>query len=90
MKIRELAALARLAVAPEEEERMQAEIASLIGFASQLCAAGVEDVPPTMHILPVENVLREDVPGAPMEREALLQGAPSHAQGCITVPKALE
>lgn len=90
MNIQELAALAKLAVTPGEERHIADELARLVQFAAQLQDADLTDVPPTQHIVPVANVLREDVPAPSMARENLLRQAPASAEGCITVPRALD
>jgi aspartyl-tRNA(Asn)/glutamyl-tRNA(Gln) amidotransferase subunit C len=47
-------------------------------------------VPPTVHILPVSNVLREDEPGESLPVELALANAPEKAEGCFVVPRILE
>jgi aspartyl-tRNA(Asn)/glutamyl-tRNA(Gln) amidotransferase subunit C len=45
---------------------------------------------PTMHALPLQNVLREDVARAGLSRDAALQNAPEHAEGMFQVPRVVE
>ena len=45
---------------------------------------------PTAHVLPIHNVLREDVSRPSFDRDKLLSNAPERADGCFKVPKVVE
>jgi aspartyl-tRNA(Asn)/glutamyl-tRNA(Gln) amidotransferase subunit C len=42
------------------------------------------------HVIPIQNVLREDVVTGSFERDRLLKSAPSQEDGCYKVPKVVE
>ncbi len=86
LTIRDVADLAKIAIPPEEEPRLAADFAQMLQFAQSLQALDLADVPPTAHIVPVENVLREDTPHVPCAREAMLRNAPTRDEAYITVP----
>jgi aspartyl-tRNA(Asn)/glutamyl-tRNA(Gln) amidotransferase subunit C len=44
------------------------------------------DVPPTSHVIDVENALREDKPRPSMPVDRALESAPDAAQGGFRVP----
>ena len=44
----------------------------------------------TAHVIPTQNVLREDEPETPFDREKLLASAPTRTEECVTVPKTFE
>ncbi len=90
LSIREVAALARIALMPEEEQRFAAELADILRFARELQKADTADVPPTGHVLDLENVLREDCPGEPLSQQAVLQTAPDTEGSFFSVPRAFE
>ena len=46
-----------------------------------------DDVEPMVHVMPLENVLREDVQEQPFTRESLLEGAPEHTADSWQVPR---
>ena len=69
---------------------MGSELNSVLQFAETLARLDTTDVPPTAHVIPTQNVLREDVPVPCFDRELLLKNAPSAAEGCVTVPKTFE
>ena len=73
MAVRQVAELAKLALSPEEEERMGRELEAVLDFAQALSSLDTQDVPMTAHVIPMENVFREDVPAPSMDREALLR-----------------
>ena len=90
MAVRQVAELAKLSLSPEEEERMGGELNAVLSFAEALSQLDTTDVPMTAHVIPVENVFREDVPVQSLDREALLSCAPTRTEEYVTVPKTFE
>ena len=88
--VKQVAELAKLSLSPEEEESMGAELNTILAFAQQLQQADTTDVPMTAHVIPTENVLRDDVPAPSFDRELLLRNAPTREESCVTVPKTFE
>ena len=89
MAVRQVAELAKLALSPEEEERMGRELEAVLDFAQALSGLDTQDVPMTAHVIPMENVFRE-VPAPSMDREALLSCAPARTRECVAVPQTFE
>ena len=50
----------------------------------------MSDVPPTAHILPYTNVLRDDVPGDSTDRAELLANAPETDGEAYIVKRVVE
>lgn len=48
------------------------------------------DVERMVHVIPLTNVLREDVPAQPFSRDELLEGAPEQMDGYWQVPRLIE
>ena len=90
MSLREIAALAKLTISPEEEAALAADMAQIIAFAQALHAVDTDGVPPTRHIVPLVNVLREDAPQPSIDRETLLALAPERHEGFLVVPQTLQ
>lgn len=90
MAVRQVAELAKLALSPEEEECMGRELEAVLDFAQALSSLDTQDVPMTAHVIPMENVFREDVPAPSMDREALLACAPARTRECVAVPQTFE
>ena len=90
MAVRQVAELAKLSLTAEEEEKMGGELNAILGFAEALRQVDTQGVPMTAHVIPTENVLREDVPLPSFNRELLLANAPTRTESCVTVPKTFE
>ena len=67
-EVRYVAELARLELVPGEEELLTSQLNRILEFMDQLRELDTADVVPTAHILPLQNVLREDLvrPGLPV------------------------
>ena len=85
-----VAALARLAVGPEETEALAGDMKTIITFADQLSGANTSGAAAAEHIVPMENVFREDAAEQQFARDALLAAAKTKADGYITVPRVVE
>ena len=62
----------------------------IVDFVNRLQQVDTENVAPTAHVLPVQNVFREDVVKPSLDRELALSNAPQQEDGYFRVPKILE
>jgi aspartyl-tRNA(Asn)/glutamyl-tRNA(Gln) amidotransferase subunit C len=83
--VRHVARLARLHLDPDELERMRQELSGILEHVERIQALELDDVPPTSHVLPLENVLRDDVPRPSLPREDALREAPEVVVGAFAV-----
>lgn len=74
--VRHVARLARLGLDDEERERMRLELSGILEHVDRIQALDLDDVPPTAHVVPLENALREDAPRPSLPREEALREAP--------------
>jgi aspartyl-tRNA(Asn)/glutamyl-tRNA(Gln) amidotransferase subunit C len=82
-----VARLARLELTDEEVERFSGELSKVLDHIEKISELGdLEDVPPTSHVVEVENALRADEPRPSLPVEVALQSAPDSAQGGFRVP----
>jgi aspartyl-tRNA(Asn)/glutamyl-tRNA(Gln) amidotransferase subunit C len=81
-----VARLARLELSEEEVERFEGELSKVLDYIGTISELDLDDVPPTSHVVAVENVLREDVPRPSLPREVALESAPDAAPGGFRVP----
>ncbi|SFU87208.1 Asp-tRNA(Asn)/Glu-tRNA(Gln) amidotransferase subunit GatC [Alicyclobacillus macrosporangiidus] len=88
--VRHVAKLARLAVSEEEAARLAPQLSDIIGYADELQAVDLADVPPTSHPFALVNVLREDEPRPSLPRERALANAPDTDGEQVRVPAVLE
>jgi aspartyl-tRNA(Asn)/glutamyl-tRNA(Gln) amidotransferase subunit C len=82
-----VARLARLELTDDEVERFAGELSKVLDHIETISELGdLADVPPTSHVVDVENQLREDVPRPSLPVEAALESAPDPALGGFRVP----
>jgi aspartyl-tRNA(Asn)/glutamyl-tRNA(Gln) amidotransferase subunit C len=82
-----VARLARLELTEEEVERFSGELAKVLDYIEKISELGdLADVPPTSHVIAVENALRADEPRPSLPVEVALESAPDAAVGGFRVP----
>jgi aspartyl-tRNA(Asn)/glutamyl-tRNA(Gln) amidotransferase subunit C len=84
-----VARLARLDLTDDELERFTEQLGAVLEHASDVAALDTEGVTPTMHPLPLVNVLREDRVVAGLDREEVLAQAPAVEAHRFKVPPIL-
>lgn len=85
-----IAALARLYFSEDEKEELTDILNSILDYFDKLSELDTEDVEPLTHILPVQNVMREDTVKKSLDRETALANAPEKSHGHFVVPKVIE
>jgi aspartyl-tRNA(Asn)/glutamyl-tRNA(Gln) amidotransferase subunit C len=88
--VKYVANLARLSLTPQEEQKLGAQLGSILGFVEQLKSVDVTNVEPTAHAFPLVNVFRADVTRPGLSNEDALRNAPAKANGLFVVPKIVE
>ena len=81
-----VARLGRLRLTGDEVERMARELSSVLDHIEKIGELNLDGVEPTSHVVPLENVLREDEPRASLSRERALSGAPDGTDAGFGVP----
>ena len=89
-EVEHIALLSRLELSDAERERAATELSQIIGYFEALNELDTAGVEPTMHALPIENVLRADEVRAGLSHQAALQNAPESADGMFQVPRVVE
>ena len=84
-----MAALARLELTEEELDRFTGQLDELLDHVAEVEALDVEALAPTMHALPLPNLLRPDTPGEVLDRDEVLSQAPFAEDGQFRVPPVL-
>jgi len=84
---RHVARLARLQLSDAEMARMQHELSAILDYVDQVRELALEEVSPTTHAIPLENVMRDDLPAPSVPAELALREAPEvHGDG-FAVPR---
>jgi aspartyl-tRNA(Asn)/glutamyl-tRNA(Gln) amidotransferase subunit C len=89
-QVRRVAELARLDLAPGEEELLTGQLNAILAYMDQLGEVDTAGVEPTSHVLPLTNVMREDLVHECLPNADALANAPAAEQGHFAVPKILE
>jgi aspartyl-tRNA(Asn)/glutamyl-tRNA(Gln) amidotransferase subunit C len=88
--VEHVARLARLALSEAELERMRAQLTAILAHIDTLRALDTEQVEPTSHAVPLENVMRDDEPRPCLPQEAMLANAPDRSTDFFRVPRIIE
>jgi aspartyl-tRNA(Asn)/glutamyl-tRNA(Gln) amidotransferase subunit C len=88
--VEHVARLARLALTPDEVDRLTRELAGILEHADDIAALDLEGVAPTAHPLQLVNVLRADEVRPSLPRDEVLAAAPDAEDGRFRVPRILD
>jgi len=89
-EIEHIASLARLYLSEEEKELFGSQLSSILDYMEKLNELDTKDIEPTSHVLPISNVMRDDMPGHSIPREDALRNASGHTEKFYRVPKIIE
>jgi aspartyl-tRNA(Asn)/glutamyl-tRNA(Gln) amidotransferase subunit C len=81
-----VARLSRLRLTEAEVERMAGELSGILEHVDRIAALDLDDVPPTSHVVALENALRADEPRPSWPVQRVLESAPDPADGAFRVP----
>ncbi len=88
--VKYVAHLARMALTPAEEQKIGAQLGTILGYIEKLKELDVSAVEPTAHAVPMTNVTRPDELQPSLPVEEALRNAPAQANGLFLVPKIVE
>ncbi|GBD12231.1 Glutamyl-tRNA(Gln) amidotransferase subunit C [bacterium HR24] len=71
-----IARLARVGLSEEDVHRFQEQLSQILDYFQVLQELDTSEVPPTSHVLPLQNVMRDDEPGASLPSQEVLANAP--------------
>jgi aspartyl-tRNA(Asn)/glutamyl-tRNA(Gln) amidotransferase subunit C len=88
--VKRVARLARIAVSPQEAERMVGELNGILGFVAQLDEVDVAGVEPMTSVVEMKMKMRPDVVTDGAKAGDVLANAPLSEDGFFMVPKVVE
>lgn len=88
--VEHVANLARLDLTDAEKAEFTEQLNAILKYAEKLNELDTENVEPTTHVLPITNVMRDDVTKESLPIEKVLLNAPDEEDGQIKVPAVLE
>ncbi|MFJ7973481.1 Asp-tRNA(Asn)/Glu-tRNA(Gln) amidotransferase subunit GatC [Psychrobacillus sp. NPDC096389] len=89
-EVKHVAHLARLAITEEEAEKFALQLGAITEFAEQLKELDTTNVEPTTHVLPLVNILREDVASKGLDRETMMLNVKEQEAGQVKVPAIMD
>lgn len=84
-----LAGLARIDLTAAELDHLAPQLAVIVESVATVSRVAADDIPPSSHALPMENVMRPDEVRGSLTPEEALAGAPEAEQQRFKVPRIL-
>ena len=89
-EVEHLARLARLQLSEDELDHYAGQLDVILQSVARVSEVAAEDIPPTSHPIPVENVYRDDVSRPGLDRGVVAAGAPAWEDDRFRVPRILD
>ena len=89
-EVRHIAGLSRLRMSEDEIDIMGSQLNSILGYIEQLNRLDTGNITPTSHVIPLNNVMREDMPAISLPRTEALKNAPDSTEEFYRVLKIIE
>jgi len=89
-QVMNIAELAKLDLTEHEIEQYAGQLSAVMDYASSLDQLDTKDIPPTATVLPLENVMRDDVVQPSLPRDLAVANAPDAIEGQFRVDAVLE
>mgnify|MGYP000892813094 FL=1 len=88
--VRHVAELAKLKLTDAEVDQYAQQLSAILEYAEILQQVDTSHVPPTPYVLPLQNVMRDDVPAASLPNDVALGNAPDADNGFFRVRAVFE
>lgn len=88
--VERVAVLSRLELSEAEIAQFSTQLSAIVEYIEKINTLDTKEVEPLTHCLPVQNVLRDDVPQPSLSNAAALANAPDQSDGYFVVPKILD
>ena len=84
-----VARLARIELSDADLDTFVPRLQQIVACVEKLGELDLSAVPPTAHVLPLCNVMREDTTAPSLDRSQALQSAPSARNGSFEIPAVI-
>ena len=88
--VRHVAELAKLKLTDAEVAQYAQQLSAILEYAELLQQVDTSHVPPTPYVLPLQNVMRDDVAAPSFSNDVALGNAPDAADGFFRVRAVFE
>mgnify|MGYP001103864136 CR=1 FL=1 len=89
-EIEHIALLSRLKISENEKKIFAEQLSTILDYIDKLNELNTQGIEPTSHVIPLNNVMRDDIPMPSINREDALMNAPEHTEKFYRVPKIIE
>ncbi|MCL0088095.1 Asp-tRNA(Asn)/Glu-tRNA(Gln) amidotransferase subunit GatC [Dehalococcoidia bacterium] len=89
-EVEHIARLARLGLSEAEREIFQSQLSDILENFDILQELDTGDIPPTAHVIEMENVIRDDEVAPSLAQDDVLANAPRQENGFFRVRAVLE
>jgi aspartyl-tRNA(Asn)/glutamyl-tRNA(Gln) amidotransferase subunit C len=89
-EIEHIALLSRLKISENEKNIFAEQLSTILDYIDKLNELNTQGIEPTSHVIPLNNVMRDDIPMPSINREDALMNAPEHTEKFYRVPKIIE
>ncbi len=88
-QVRHVAKLARLDLSEDQVRKYASQLEPILEYVAKINEVGMSGIEPMAHVLPLKNVLREDVVEPSLPLEEVLKNAPEIDGPFFKVPKII-
>ncbi len=88
--VEHLARLARLDLSADELDHYATQLEVILQSVARVSEVAADDIPPTSHPIPMQNVYRQDVARPGLDRGTVAAGAPAWEDDRFRVPRILD
>jgi aspartyl-tRNA(Asn)/glutamyl-tRNA(Gln) amidotransferase subunit C len=88
--IDQLAESSKLYLTEDEKKKISAEMENIILFVNKLNELDTSNTKPMYQVVEMKNIFREDSVKNILDRDKILENAPSVENGCFKVPRVVE
>ncbi|MCL5063073.1 MAG: Asp-tRNA(Asn)/Glu-tRNA(Gln) amidotransferase subunit GatC [Nitrospiraceae bacterium] len=88
--VKHIARLSRLHLSDEETDTFSGQLSSIMEYVEQLNSLDTGNIEPTSHVIPLNNVMRDDILMTSLPVEEALKNAPDSTEKFYRVPKIIE
>ena len=89
-EVEHVAELARLNLTAEEKALFREQLSAILDYAAVLQDVDTSAIPPTATVLPLRNVIRDDVAQPSLPQDDVLANAPDARDGFFAVRQILQ
>lgn len=76
IQVEHIAELAKLRLSEDEIAKMTEQLSAILDYAARLQELNTDSIPPTASVVPLHNIMRDDVVEPSLPREQVIANAP--------------